>query len=70
MTNGNNKSLNAADVLFEFRRVGNMVKVTAFHVPTLTEVSVAGAANAGETALKLLGLRRLQYVLAKRAAGG
>ena len=70
MRNGTKMGLNPAEVLFEFRRIGNMVKVTAFHVPTLTEVSVAGAANAGETALKLLGLRRLEYVLAKRAAGG
>ncbi|MBI3444372.1 MAG: hypothetical protein HY055_03170 [Magnetospirillum sp.] len=63
-------AVNGAEVLFEFHRVGNTVKVTAFHVPTLTEVSVVGAANAGEMQLKLLGLRRLEYVLAKKQAGG
>lgn len=57
------------EVLFEFRRIGNAVKVTAFHVPTLTEVSVAGVATASEAHLRLLALKRLEYVL-KRKAGG
>jgi hypothetical protein len=54
------------EVLFEFVRVGNAIKVTAFHVPTLTEVSVVAAAGASEAHLKLLGLRRLEYVLARK----
>jgi hypothetical protein len=57
------------EVLFEFRRIGNVVKVTAFHVSTLTEVSVAGAATASEAHLRLLVLKRLDYVLKRKASG-
>jgi hypothetical protein len=57
------------EVLFEFRRVGGTVKVTAIHVETGTEVSLVGAANAGEYALKMAAIRKLAYVL-NRAVGG
>jgi len=55
------------EVLFEFRRIGNSVKATAFHTATLVEVSIVGPVNAGEAHLKLMALRRLEYVLAKKA---
>lgn len=58
----------SGEVLFEFRRVGALVKVTAFHVPSLTEISISGPAGAGEAMLRNQALRRLEYVLAKRAA--
>ncbi|MFD2234267.1 DUF6898 family protein [Phaeospirillum tilakii] len=58
------------EVLFEFRRVGALVKVSAFHVPTMTEVSLSMPANAGETLMRLQVLRRLDYVLARRRDGG
>jgi hypothetical protein len=61
--------IDAAEVLFEFIRLGNAVKVTVFHVPTLTEVSIVGARNASQAHLRLLGLKRLEYVLAKRQRG-
>jgi len=54
------------EVLFEFRRVGNVVKVTAVHVATDTEICLVGAPAAGEHGLKLAALNRLKYVLAKR----
>ncbi|RAU22506.1 hypothetical protein CU669_07375 [Paramagnetospirillum kuznetsovii] len=53
------------EVLFEFRQIGNSVKVTAFHCDSLTEISVVGPVSAGETRLKQLALRKLDYVLAK-----
>ena len=53
------------ELLFEFRQQGNVVKVSVIHVPTNTEVSIVGAANAGEYVLKMAALRRLQYVLNK-----
>lgn len=59
-----------AEVYFEFQQVGAYVKVTAIDPVTLVEVSVTGAASAGEQSLKQLALRRLQYVLAKRREGG
>ena len=57
------------EVLFEFRRVGGTVKVTAIHVATATEVVLVGAASAGEYALKMAALRKLAYVL-NRPVGG
>jgi len=54
------------EVLFEFRRVGNVVKVTAVHVATDTEICLVGAPAAGEHGLKLAALNKLKYVLAKR----
>ena len=53
------------EVLFEFRQIGATVKVSAFHTATLTEVSVMGPASAGQQQLKMLALRKLEYVLAK-----
>lgn len=53
------------EVLFEFRQIGNAVKVSAVHVATNTEVSIVGPAGAGEQALKQSALRKLQYVLAR-----
>ncbi len=54
------------EVLFEFRRVGNSVKVSAVHVATNTEISIVGPATGGEQALKMAALRKLQYVLARQ----
>jgi hypothetical protein len=54
------------EVLFEFRRVGNVVKVTAIHVETDTEICLVGAPAAGEHGLKMAAINKLKYVLAKR----
>ncbi len=55
------------EVLFEFRRVGNAVKVSAIDPVSNTEVSIVGTPRAGEQALKAVALRKLQFVLARRA---
>jgi hypothetical protein len=55
------------EVLFEFRRIGNAVKVTAVHVATDTEVCLIGPSSAGQHALKTAAISKLTYVLAKRA---
>jgi hypothetical protein len=54
------------EVLFEFHRVGNVVKVSALHVDTDTEISLAGPSSAGVYGLKLAAIRKLIYVLNKR----
>ncbi len=59
----------AGDVIFEFRRIGNAVKVSAVHVASNTEISLMGAANASEAALKAAALQKLRYVLARRTDG-
>ena len=53
-------------ILFEFRQIGNAVKVTAMHVETDTEVCVQGPPSAGQHALRAAALRKLAYVLARR----
>jgi GTP-binding protein EngB required for normal cell division len=52
--------------IIEFHRVGNAVKVTAMDPATLTEVSMIGPSNAGDTELTRLVVRKLEYMLAKR----
>jgi hypothetical protein len=54
------------EVLFEFHRVGNVVKVLALHVDTDTEVSLVGPPAAGVHGLKMAAIRKLIYVLNKR----
>lgn len=54
------------EVIFEFVRVGNAVKVSAIDTATGTEVSIVGDPAAGEPALKRLAERKLDYVLARR----
>ena len=53
------------EVLFEFTRIGPVVKVTAIDPETLTEVSVQCPASADESVLKASALRRLMYVMKK-----
>jgi hypothetical protein len=57
------------EVLFEFRRVGAVVKVTAIHVASGTEVVLVGAPAAGDYALKMAAVRKLIYVMGKPRLG-
>lgn len=54
------------EVIFEFHRVGNAVKVSAVDPETLVEVSILGRPDSGEEMLKRVALRKLEYVLARR----
>jgi len=54
------------EVLFEFRRLGNVVKVSAIHVDSDTEVCVVGPPAAGEHTLKQAAINKLRYVMAQR----
>jgi hypothetical protein len=54
------------EVIFEFTRVGQSVKVTAVDPATGTEASIVGPANMGETILKHNALKKLEYVLSKK----
>ncbi len=55
------------EVLFEFHRVGNAVRVSAIDPVTGTEVTIQGPANAGETTLRRTAVTKLRYVLSKKA---
>ena len=55
------------EILFEFRQIGNVVKVSAIDPVSNTEVSIVGSPAAGEHVLKMAAVRKLQYVLARRS---
>ncbi len=54
------------EVLFEFSRVGNVMRVAALHVDTNTEVIIAGPLTAPQAHLRNTALQKLRYVLAKK----
>jgi hypothetical protein len=60
------EDVNLTEVLFEMTRVGNYVRVNAIDPTTGTEVTMVGAAGAGEETLKRLAARKLAYAIAKR----
>ena len=58
------------EVIIEFHRIGNSVKVTAVDPESQVEVSIVGPPGAGEETLKRTAIRKLEYVLDKRRSGG
>ena len=53
------------EVILEFQQIGQIVKVTAMDVASLTEISIQGPANAGQEMLRRNAVKRLAYVLRK-----
>ena len=58
--------LEGREVIFEFRPVGNLMRVSAMDTATMTEVIVQCPASAGEAIFKKTALMRLEYVLRKQ----
>lgn len=54
------------EVIFEFFPVGNVVRVMAMDVQSMTEVSIQGPKSAPESTLKMNALKRLEYVMRKK----
>lgn len=54
------------EIIFEFFPVGNVVRVMAMDVKTMTEVSIQGPASASEATLKINAVKRLEYVMKKK----
>lgn len=59
------EKMDGREVIFEFRPVGNIMRVSAMDVLTMTEISIQGPVNAGEAVLKKNALMRLEYKLRK-----
>ncbi len=55
----------SGETLFEFKRVGAYVKVSAVDAKTGTEVSIVGSAKATQEYLQRTALKKLHYVMAK-----
>ena len=56
-----------AEVLFEFVRQGNFVKVTAIESETHIEASVIVPASLSQQQMQIQALQKLKYVLQKQA---
>ncbi|MEM7171009.1 MAG: hypothetical protein AAF530_12625 [Pseudomonadota bacterium] len=54
------------EVIFEFHRVGDSLKVSAVDPVSLTEVSVLGPPSAGEFEMRRIALQKLRYVLERK----
>lgn len=61
-----NEKIKNREVIIEFIPVGNVVRVTAMDVQSLTEIVISGPANTPELILKNNAIRRLEYVLKKK----
>ncbi len=57
-----------SEVLFEYMRIGNNVKVTAIESSTKVEVSVIVPASLSEEQMQLQALKKLKYVLEKQVS--
>ena len=67
------RSIDSDEVILEFTRIGTVVRVSAMHTPSLTEVVVQGPVAAGPEALERLALDKLAWRLrsgASRSRGG
>lgn len=56
------------EILFEFVRQGNCVKVTAIEPETMIEAAVVVPATLNEEQMKFQALNRLRYILKKKEA--
>ncbi|MBI1216397.1 MAG: hypothetical protein GC185_11355 [Alphaproteobacteria bacterium] len=54
------------EVLLEYQRVGNIMRVSAMDVQSLTEIVVQCPAGAGDAVFRKNALLRLSYVLKKK----
>ena len=59
------EKLQGREIILELQPVGNIMRVSAMDVATMTEISIQGPVNAGEAVLKKNALMRLEYVLRK-----
>lgn len=60
------KLLQGREVILEFQQFGNIVKVSAMDVKSLTEISIQGPSSTAQSILENNALRRLEYVLKKK----
>ena len=56
-----------SEILFEYVRQGNFVKVTAIEAETQIEASVVVPAALNQEQMKIQALRRLKYVMEKQS---
>ena len=57
------------EIIFEIRRVGDYLKVSAIDPATNTEVSIVGKQGMDHTALRAMALKKLTFVIEKARGG-
>lgn len=60
------EKMRGREVIFEFQPVGNIMRVSAMDVATMTEIVIQCPVTAGEAVFQKNGLLRLEYVLRKK----
>lgn len=60
------EAMRGREVIFEFRPVGAIMRVSAMDTATMTEVVIQGPVTAGRDVLEQNALKRLEYVLRKQ----
>jgi hypothetical protein len=60
----------ADNYIIEFTRIGASVKVTAVDPKSMTEVSIIGSAQYSQEFLSRQAVKKLEYVLSRRADKG
>lgn len=60
------KILQGREVIIEFQQFGNIVKVSAMDVKSVTEISIQGPSSTARSVLENNALKRLEYVLKKK----
>ncbi len=60
------EALQNREIIFEFHQMGNLIKVSAMDVKTLTEVIIQAPANASEQIMKHNAMKRMEFVLRKK----
>jgi len=56
--------------IIEYHQVGNSIRVSALDPRSLTEVTIIGAPGLTRQHLAQSAIRKLEYVMAKKAAAG
>lgn len=54
------------EVIIELHPYGNLVKISAFDVASLTEISIQAPKGTSEDIMKCNALKRLEYVMRKK----
>jgi hypothetical protein len=62
--------IEAGEVIFEFVRIGGLIRVSAMEPKSLTQVVIYGPASAGEANLRHAVLRKLAYILRRHGTDG
>lgn len=64
------RTVGGREVLLEFHRMGQYVKVSAIDAATNTEASIVGSPKVSKKELTRLAMRKLEFVLRRRRGGG